>query len=161
RVALFPSHGPSVIGRLANYGSFALSASLWGTPWFKEVEGLWVSNSPPTVGLPTWIIKSRYRPRVVMHIMDLWPDSAMATSFGRPFKRWGLLKLALDKWLSMTYDVADFIACTSRTQIRLLSDRGVPIAKLSYVPMWVDETLFFPAPVDEGLTKALNLQDKT
>ena len=30
RVALFPSHGPSILGRLANYGTFAASASLWG-----------------------------------------------------------------------------------------------------------------------------------
>lgn len=160
RVALFPSHDRSAVGRMANYASFALSASVWGPPWFRDIECLWVSNSPPTVGLPTWIIKARYRPRVVMHIMDLWPDSLMATSFGRPFKRWAWLKSGLDKWLSMTYDVADSIACTSLKQIELLSDRGLPKDKLFHVPMWVDETVFHPTSRDDVLARELGLDGK-
>src|SRR2546427_8551044 len=82
RVALFPSHGRSAVGRLANYVSFAGTASLWGSGVFKGIEALWVYNSPPTVGLPTWVIKARYRPRIVLHIMDLWPESLLASGFG-------------------------------------------------------------------------------
>lgn len=161
RVALFPSHGPSILGRLANYGTFAASASLWGASWFKDVEALWVSNSPPTVGLPTWLIQARYRPRIVMHIMDLWPESLQAGGFGRPVERWRLLRSALDRWLSMTYEVADSIACTSRTQIELLGQRGVPAHKLSYVPIWVDETIFHPMARDEKLAARLGIEAKT
>ena len=124
RVALVPSHGPSTVGRLANYGSFATTAALWGTGFLKGVDGLWVSNSPPTVGLPTWIIKARYRPRVVLHIMDVWPESLVASGFGSILK-WRWLDRALDQWLSATYRTADSIACSSRTQIELLARRGV------------------------------------
>lgn len=161
RVALFPSHGPSRMGRLTNYGTFAASASLWGTGWFKDVEALWVYNSPPTVGLPTWLIKSRYRPRVILHIMDLWPESLTASSLGGSALKWPWLERGLDRWLSMTYNVADSIACTSRNQLELLAQRGVPRDKLSYAPIWVDETIYHPVPKDEALAASLGVTHKT
>jgi glycosyltransferase involved in cell wall biosynthesis len=61
----------------------------------------------------------------------------------------------------MTYNHADSIACTSPKQIELLSERGVPRERLFHVPMWVDETLFFPSPRDHDLAKRLGVQDKT
>ncbi len=161
RVALFPSHDASRIGRLTNYGTFAASALLWGTGWFKGIEALWVYNSPPTVGLPTWLIKTRYRPRVILHIMDLWPESLTVSGFGRSTLKWSWLERVLDRWLSMTYDVADSIACTSRRQIELLADRGVARHKLSYAPIWVDETIFRPIPKDEALAASLGLTNRT
>jgi len=159
RVALFPSHGHSAIGRLANYGSFAATASLWGYSFLKGIDGLWVYNSPPTVGLPTWVTKARYRPRVVLHIMDLWPESLTASGFGSMLK-WTWLKRVLDQWLQRTYEHADSIACTSRKQIDLLMRRGVPRAKLSYVPLWVDEKLFHPVETDLRLAADLGVRGK-
>ena len=160
RVALFPSHGPSTIGRLANYASFAATASLLGSGFLKGVDGLWVSNAPPTVGLPTWVIKARYRPRVVLHIMDLWPESLMASGFGSIVK-WRWLEWALERWLALTYETADAIACSSRSQIELLAHRGVAASKLSYVPIWVDETLFRPIEPDVSLAADLGVTGKT
>src|SRR3989454_8004344 len=160
RVALIPNHGPSAVGRLANYGSFAVTATLWGSGFLKGVDGLWVSNSPPTVGLPTWVIKARYRPRVVLHIMDLWPESLMASGFGSILK-WRWLQQALDKWLALTYRHADAVACSSRTQIELLAKRGVARSNLSYVPIWIDEALFRPMEPDLGLAADLGVKGKT
>lgn len=161
RVALVPSHDESRVRRIANYGSFAASAALWGTGWFKDVETLWVYNSPPTVGLPTWLIKARYRPRVIMHIMDLWPESLSVSGFGRSMLRWRWLERGLDRWLSMTYELSDVIACTTRAQIELLVKRGVSRNKLSYAPLWVDEDIFRPAPKDKLLAASLALEGKT
>lgn len=160
RVALFPSHDASRLGRMTNYGTFAASASLWGTGWFKDIEALWVYNSPPTVGLPTWLIKARYRPRVVLHIMDLWPESLTVSGFGRSMVKWRWLERGLERWLAKTYEMADSIACTSRRQIDLLVQRGVPRDKLTYAPLWVDETIFRPTPRDEELSKSLGLEGK-
>jgi glycosyltransferase involved in cell wall biosynthesis len=160
RVALFPSHDGSRLGRLTNYGTFAASASLWGTGWFKDIEALWVYNSPPTVGLPTWLIKARYRPRVVLHIMDLWPESLTVSGFGRSMVKSKWLEQFLDMWLSKTYAMADSIACSSRSQIDLLVQRGVSRDKLSYAPLWVDETIFRPVPKDEALLATIGLTGK-
>jgi glycosyltransferase involved in cell wall biosynthesis len=160
RVALFPNHGSSTIGRIANYGSFAATASLWGSGFLKGIDGLWVSNAPPTIGLPTWVIKARFRPRVVLHIMDLWPESLMASGFGS-IVRWRSLEWALERWLAVTYETADAIACSSRSQIGLLAHRGVAPSKLSYVPIWVNETLFRPIEPDGSLAADLGVNGKT
>jgi colanic acid biosynthesis glycosyl transferase WcaI len=160
RVALFPSHDGSRLGRLTNYGTFAATASLWGTGWFKDIDALWVYNSPPTVGLPTWLIKARYRPRVVLHIMDLWPESLTVSGFGRSMVKSKWLERGLERWLSKTYQMADAIACTSRRQVDLLVERGVSRDKLSYAPVWVDETIFRPVPKDEALAAELGVAGK-
>lgn len=161
RVALFSSHSRSTTGRLANYGSFALSASLFGGKWFDNFEALWVFNSPPSVGVPTWLIRSRYRPRIVMHVMDLWPESLQASGFGDWLERSAWLRRSLDKWLSKTYDCADVIACTSSAQIELLAGRGVPREKLSYAPLWSDETIFQPMSRDDELAAEHGVVGKT
>jgi glycosyltransferase involved in cell wall biosynthesis len=160
RVALYPSHDGSTLGRVLNYGSFALSASVSGTSWMKGVEGLWIYNSPPTIGVPTWLIKARYRPRVVMHVMDLWPESVQASGFGRLLESRPMLAHALDAWLDKTYEVADAIACSSIAQVDLLAERGVPREKLSVVHVWPDESVFRPAPRDEALVSELGLTGK-
>jgi glycosyltransferase involved in cell wall biosynthesis len=92
--------------------------------------------------------------------MDVWPESLMASGFGSILK-WRWLDRALDKWLSATYRTADAIACSSRTQIELLARRGVPHAKLSYVPIWVDERLFHPTEPDLALAADLGVKGKT
>jgi colanic acid biosynthesis glycosyl transferase WcaI len=161
RVALYPSHSLSTFGRLTSYASFAASASVWGPSWFRNIDALWVSNSPPSVGLPTWLIRVRHRPRIVLHIMDLWPESLIASGFGSSILRWRAIEGAIDRWLDMTYRIANSIACTSRKQIELLTARGVPGDKLSYVPIWVDETIFHPSDRDEALARELGVTGKT
>ena len=161
RTALFPSHGRSGAGRIVNYGTFAITSLAFGVKWFDGIDALWVYNSPPTVGLPTWFIKSRYRPRVVMHVMDMWPESLQASGFVSSAVKLPLVRWGIDRWLSMTYRVADSMACTSRAQIELLAQRGVPRSKLSYVPIWVDETIFHPLDRDRELAESLGLGGKT
>jgi colanic acid biosynthesis glycosyl transferase WcaI len=161
RVALYASHSGSRVGRVANYVSFAVSASLASRNWFKETDALWVANSPPTVGLPMWLTKRRGRPRIVLHILDFWPESLQASGLGGPFMRVPGFAFALNRWLSMTHHVADSIVCSSRAQMDLLARRGVPRRKLEYVPIWVDESIFQPAARDESLAERLGVKDKT
>lgn len=160
RVALYPSHDSSRVGRLTNYTSFAISAAIWGSSWFRGVDSLWVANSPPTVGLPTWLFRIANRPRVILHILDLWPESLVASEFAGSFLSWPGVVGAIDRWLSMTYQTADSIACISRKQIEVLASRGVPREKLSYVPVWVDESIFHPAERNESLARELNVVGK-
>src|SRR5437899_611477 len=91
------------------------------------------------------------------------PKSRMSSpvNWGSAIMQWRWLEWALDKWLSLTYRTADCIACSSRSQIELLAQRGVASAKLSYVPTWVDENLFRPMEPDVALATNLGVKGKT
>jgi glycosyltransferase involved in cell wall biosynthesis len=139
RVALYPSHNQSTVHRLLNYGSFALSAtsSVWST--LRNLDALWVYNSPASIALPMWTAKYLLGIPHVLHIMDLWPDSIYLSNFGdkkripAPFT-WGL-----EKWCQGMYRSASSIAYVSEGMGRELAQRGVDASKLNYVPVWADE----------------------
>jgi len=74
RVPLIPSHDASAFRRAANYGSFALTA--WARSGaFRGVDGLWVYNSPVTVGLPLRRHSRGGRLPYYLQVQDLWPES--------------------------------------------------------------------------------------
>jgi len=160
RVALYPDHSRSVKGRLANYGSFALTGSVCSGGWFKDTESIWV-YSWPSVVLPLWVMKARYRPQIVLHVMDIWPETLFASGFGGALERHRVLKHGLDRLIAATYGVADKVVCISRSQIELLAERGVPRDKLHYGPIWADEDVFHPAERDDALAAELGVSDKT
>ena len=54
RVALYPAHSASTASRLANYGSFAISAAVSGHRILSRCDALWVNYSPITVSLAMW-----------------------------------------------------------------------------------------------------------
>ena len=75
RVPLLPNHDSSTAKRAANYGSFAVSASSLGLSEMRKLDALWVYNSPATISLPMWLLRYGAGVPVVLHNMDMWPDS--------------------------------------------------------------------------------------
>ncbi|SCL31892.1 Glycosyltransferase involved in cell wall bisynthesis [Micromonospora pallida] len=147
RVALYPSHDGSALRRLATYGSFAASALVSGTPALRGLDALWVSNSPITVAAPMWFLRYAHRTPVVLHVLDLWPDSVRASGFlhsGRGGPR--LAERAMHTWCGAMYRAAARVAYISPGVGEVLARRGVPEEKLVHVPMWADETPTPPAP---------------
>lgn len=144
RVALYPDHSPRIRGRLLNYGSFAATATAFGTSAFRDVEVLWVYNSPATVALPMWLAKGRFRLPVVLHNMDMWPDSVVHTGFN-PRRGSSVVLGGLNAWVDAMYRSATSIAYVSRSSGEELYQRGVPREKLHYAPIWIDESVFHPA----------------
>jgi glycosyltransferase involved in cell wall biosynthesis len=159
RVALYPNHGQTTVKRFLNYSSFALSAATSGMRKLRNVDAIWVYNSPATVGLPS-ILASTFRgPPHLMHVMDLWPDSILLSGLvDRP--TYEVMARVLESWSELTYRQASAIACTSRGTIDLLVQRGVPENKLHYIPVWTDESVYFPAPYDEELAEQLGVCDR-
>src|SRR5258708_40135071 len=88
-------------------------------------------------------------------MMDLWLESLVASGLAGSMFKWPGVQGGIDRWLAMTYRVADAIASTSRKQIEILTDRGVPPEKLSYVPIWVDDTIVRPTGRDDLLADQL------
>ncbi|MET7471041.1 glycosyltransferase family 4 protein [Micromonospora sp. NPDC005222] len=144
RVALYPSHDASAVHRMANYGSFAMSALVSGVRALRGLDAIWVGNSPVTVALPMWFARHVYRVPVVLHVLDLWPDTLAASGFlgngagGRAVER------CLHGWCGAMYRSATRVAYISPGVRDLLRGRGVPENKLTYVPMWADERPWSP-----------------
>src|SRR5215208_2259605 len=70
RVPLFPSHDSTIAGRLANYGSFALSAATIGLAATHRADVAFIYHPPPTVGLPAVLLKAIKGVPFVYHIAD-------------------------------------------------------------------------------------------
>lgn len=148
RVALYPNHSGSAPGRLANYGSFAGSAVVSGVSALKGVDALWVYNSPITVSLPTWAARLTMRIPSVVHVMDLWPDTLLASGFSRGGRSYAVAEALLDPWCRLIYRTASAVAYISPGVGLALRQRGVPPAKLHYLPLWADEQVFTPSGDD-------------
>lgn len=158
RVALYPSHDGSSRRRVANYGSFALSATSSALGMLRSVDAFWVYNSPATVGLPSWLASTAGGPPHLMHVLDLWPDSIEFSGMasGRSYAAMAPL---LRRWCDFTYGRAASIACISLEVLEELAARGVPRSKLHYVPVWTDESRHRPRPRDRDLARSLGVED--
>lgn len=151
RVPLIPGYGSSTIKRLANYGSFAFSATALGTRTLANVDALWVYNSPVSVGIPMSAVRRRAKPAIVQHVMDLWPESVSASGFVSNDSPIGSrVGRALGTWCQSMYAKSDVVAYIAPSVGELLADRGVSSEKLRYIPLWANEDLYFPLPRSSG-----------
>jgi glycosyltransferase involved in cell wall biosynthesis len=159
RVALYPSHDGSPVKRALNYTSFALSASVSGVGVLRDVDAVWVYNSPATVGLPSMLASWRNGPPHLMHVMDLWPDSLAFSGLtgGRVYQA---MAAVLHRWCRVTYRGAAAIACISRGILDELVARGVPPERLHYIPVWTDEEIYRPLPYDTALARQLGVEGR-
>jgi colanic acid biosynthesis glycosyl transferase WcaI len=139
RVPLWPSHDQSAGRRIANYASFALSASVVGMPRMHDVDAFWVYDSPATVGLPAMLLALLGRKPMLLHIQDLWPDSVIESGLLGDGRLTRFANVVLDRWCRLTYRAATEIAVISPSLIPLLESRGVPAEKLHFVPNTADE----------------------
>jgi glycosyltransferase involved in cell wall biosynthesis len=143
RVALYPSHGQSVTGRLANYGSFSLSARAFATSCFDDCDAVWVYYSPVTVGLPLLPLRRRKVP-TVLHVMDIWPDNIVSSGMLAPGRLASTAESAVHGWNRRMYGAAARVLTISPGASTLLESRGVPPEKLAHVPLWANESVFKP-----------------
>ncbi|MET8252097.1 glycosyltransferase family 4 protein [Micromonospora sp. NPDC005197] len=156
RVALYPSHDRSALRRMANYGSFAASALVSGTSALRGLDALWVGNSPISVAVPMWFTRYVQRVPVLLHVLDLWPDSAVASGFLGTDRVSRMIERGMAGWCGGMYRSAGRIAYVSPGAADLLASRGVPREKLVHIPVWADET---PRTSVADLRAELGLRD--
>jgi len=148
RVPLYPNHGASAVRRLANYASFGASATTLGVGALRGVDALWVNYSPITVAGAMWVARYALGVPLVVHVLDLWPDTLLAGGFAREGRAFRAASAPLSAWCRGMYAAAHTVAYISPGVGDLLQRRGVPRQKLRYVPMWADEQTFRPASSD-------------
>lgn len=147
RVALYPNHNKSAAHRIVNYGSFAASAWASGISALADADAVWVNYSPVTVGWPMLRLKARHGVPSLVHVLDLWPDTVIASGLaGQAGSR---LERPLHRWCNRLYRAATTVAYISPGVGDVLAERGVARDKLAYAPMWADESIC-GLPPDSG-----------
>lgn len=135
RVPLYPSHDQSALGRVLNYCSFAVSASV-GCLFVRRPDIIYAYHPPATIGLPALVAKTIYRAPLVYDIQDLWPDTVAATGMVRSAWILGLLS----RWCRFVYRKADRLVVLSPGFKRALSQRGVPEDRIEVIYNWCNES---------------------
>lgn len=156
RVPLYPNHDQSAIKRILNYGSFALSAALFGAFLVKPADVMYVYHPPATVGFPAAIIGRLRNIPIVYDIQDLWPDTLAATGM---VGNKTILKV-VDKWCSFVYRQANRIVVLSPGFKDKLGERGVPEDKIDVIYNWCVENQLLINNINSVLAEKLGLIDK-
>lgn len=134
RVALYPSHDRSSLGRILNYFSFALSAAVHGLFRARDFDVLYVYPPIPAALAARLVGAVRRRP-YVMDIQDLWPDSVVKS--GMPGVTW--MGWIVGAMCRIAYSGAARITAQSRGIAARVAERGVPAEKIDVIYNWADE----------------------
>jgi colanic acid biosynthesis glycosyl transferase WcaI len=142
RLAIWPSHNASSIGRIANYLSFFLTALVFGLLRGGRYDMVYVYHPPITPAAAAAIFCTTHRTPFVVEIQDLWPDSVSASSMAD-----GRITRVLGKVCDFVYRRATLIIPQSSMMLERLHERGVPRTKLRRIYNWAT---YRPTP--EGAT---------
>lgn len=149
RVPLYPNHSRSVVGRAANYASFAASAALFGGSSLKGADAIWVYNSPITVAAPM-LVHSRFgKVPVFLHVQDLWPDSLLDSGMMPQRSLSGALYGALAALVRLMETTSAVVGVISPSVRELILERHPQLDgdKIIYAPNPTNESLFRPSSV--------------
>ena len=135
RLALYPSHDQSKIGRILNYVSFMLAAFFYLTFFARRADLVYAYHPPLTVGLAATTASIFRRTPVVVDIHDLWPDTLPATGM---ISNPRVLKI-VDVACNWMYRRVQHIILHSNGFKEELLKRGVPPAKMTAVVGWAHE----------------------
>lgn len=146
RVALYPNHNSSAVGRVLNYSSFGLSAATLGAGAMRGVEAVWVFNHPITVSLPLLAHTRMGRVPYFLHVQDLWPDSLLGSGMLPP--GWAVDRVAsvISAIVRLTENRAAVIGVISPSVRDLILERNPRLdpAKIVYAPNPANEAVFRP-----------------
>ncbi|RKY10264.1 MAG: glycosyltransferase WbuB [Planctomycetota bacterium] len=156
RVPLYPSHDQSSLKRIANYSSFAFTASTIGAAIVKSADVAFIGQGPTTIGLPGIILKYLRRIPYVYYIQDLWPDCLDAT--GMFTNKAGIWMTS--KWCGLTYKCASKIAVISPGYKQKLIERGVPESKIEVIYNWCNDDVISTKKKDDQLADSMGMTGK-
>lgn len=138
RTPLYPSHDSNAIRRIANYASWAVSASILGQRPLRKAGAALVYSSPATAALPAMVARRLWGTPYILLIQDVWPDSIFASGF-LPGAVGCVIRAIVNRFVQRSYALADHVVVISPGMGDLLTKRGVAQDKLSVIYNWVPE----------------------
>ena len=161
RVPLFPSHSESTAGRIANYASFALSATLFAWRPLIRGSGVVLYGSPVTAGLLPLIGKRIFGKPYLVLVEDLWPDSLRDSSI-TPRGRTGHKMVDVAAWFSdLIYRNANLLVAITDGMAHELRARGYEPEQVSVVMNWAKREFDRPVESSGRLKGLLGLDEST
>lgn len=152
RVPLIARGNGRSLRLIANYLSFALTACFFGPFLCRgEFDLIFVCQlSPVTVGLPALLLKKIKRIPIIFWILDVWPESLLATA---AIRSPGILKM-VDVLVRFIYRGCDKIVVSSRGFIPSVARKLDNPTRLDYFPNWQEpeysETSTGTSDIPEG-----------
>jgi colanic acid biosynthesis glycosyl transferase WcaI len=150
RTWLFPSHSRSVVGRAANYLSFAASAATLGFARVRRPDVIYAYHPPATAGIVGALAARLFGAPLVLDVQDLWPESVLSSGMVRDGIAMRMLR-SLCRW---EYRSADRVVALSQGMATLLEERGVPSSRLQVIHNWADESRMMSCPDESVSAKA-------
>jgi len=135
RLALYPSHDRSRVGRVLNYVSFFLSATFYLLFLARRADVIYAYHPPLTAALAGVAARVLRRMPLVLDVQDMWPDTLRATGMLNNERALRFIG-AVCRW---TWRRADRISVLSDGFRRLLVERGVPAERIAVIHNWADE----------------------
>lgn len=155
RTYVWPYRGASTWKRVLNYGSFALSA-LIGARRLDPFDVLYAYHPPLTISWPAHLISQRHRVPFIYDVQDIWPEAGMAAHAIKP----GFLYCMVAAWARWAYAQASHITVIARDFADILIRQGVPPGKISVIPNWADDEIYYPQ-LGDAQRDALGLSDRS
>jgi glycosyltransferase involved in cell wall biosynthesis len=156
RAPLYPSHDNSGMKRVANYLSFAMSASVSGRLLPFRPDVIHVYHPPLTVGGAGWLLGRLWRTPFTIEIQDLWPETLAATGMVRSPAVLG----AVGRFAKFLYRRAAAIRVISPGFRRNLVEKGVPENKIRTISNWVDNDFYKPLEPDRAMADRFGLSGR-
>ena len=137
RVAMYPSHDQSSLGRTCNY--LSLGFSMWAHVLrrFENFDICYVYLGPISLLWPAMWLKQRHGTKIIADVADLWPDSV--TDSGMLRSR--LLLKVIDVLTNRGYQSADHFIVPSPGYKDRLVERGYTADKIKVIYHWTDEAI--------------------
>ena len=162
RVPLVPSHSGSKVGRLSNYASFSISATALGHSALRDVDAMWVYNSPITVSLPLLTHSRSGKKPYFLHVQDIWPDSLLESGMFPGGRVGQAAASAISKIVRLVERHSATIGVISPSVRGLILERNPELdpGKIIYAPNPTDESIFFPRERRELARAGIGTRDE-
>ena len=155
RIWTYIAPNKGTIKRILNYVSYMFSAFIHCL--FMKKPDVMIATSPQFFcGWAGVLLHWFRRFAFVLEIRDIWPESMSAVNAGLP----GPLLKVIGIMEKIMYRSARHIVTVGDGYVGKLIERGVPENKISVVMNGVDQSLFYPRPVNVELLEKYGLTGK-
>lgn len=128
------SRSGSTIGRVANFGTFAIASCIASIVRVRRPDVAYVYYPPSTIGLTASAFGALRRVPYVLDVQDLWPESLTALNRGSGIA----VRAAVEVMTRLSYRRAAKIVVLSPGFKAALERRGVSHSKIAVVSNWAD-----------------------